>query len=333
MTELRFGDSDALRCRFVVSPLWETLAAVRLLKDHHHRPLYLPWLEAHAETAAGLDLDVLRAVQPHTGYTPDFLAPPPGATGAAFHTELARVRATPVDRVVAELTQSLDQSTNPYASHLEQLLADPSATRDLLADTMASAWTALIQPDWPAIRRVLDDDIAYRGHQLTTGGLAALFDDLHPTLTWIENRLVATRYRDRDRDLSGAGLLLVPSVFTWPYLSLFVDPVYQPSLVYPARGAARLWTDAPHPHPTGSPISSAAPAPRCSRRSTHPPPPPTWRGSTGWPWLPSPGTSPPCTPPDLPLAAAPVTRCTTAVPTSDRLSLTPPSSSRPQAGN
>ena len=105
----------------------------------------------------------------------------------------------------------------------------------------------MIQPDWPLISRVLEDDIAYRGQQLTDGGLAALFDDLHPTLTWEDDRLIATRYRSEDRDLTGQGLLLAPGVFAWPYLVIVVDPSYQPTLVYPARGAARLWSDAPAP--------------------------------------------------------------------------------------
>ena len=85
---------------------------------------------------------------------------------------------------------------------------------------------------------------------MTTGGLAALFDDLHPTLRWDDGRLLATRYRDHDRDLAGAGLLLTPSVFNWPHLAIFVDPAYQPTLVYPARGTGRLWTDSAPPPDT-----------------------------------------------------------------------------------
>jgi DNA-binding transcriptional ArsR family regulator len=81
-------------------------------------------------------------------------------------------------------------------------------------------------------------------------GLAALFDDLHATLTWEDDRLVATRYREPDHELTGEGLLLVPGVFAWPHLVLVVAPSYQPTLVYPARGAVRLWSDAPDPPDT-----------------------------------------------------------------------------------
>jgi hypothetical protein len=227
--------------------LWETMSAVRVLNGSRHRPLYTPWVAAKAELTAKLDLRGLKALQPRVGFTPDFLTPPPKASRAKFATEIARVRSTPLDRVRAELIRSRDELDNPGAAEINRMLDDLAGTRERLADEIESAWTTLIQPDWPLISRVLEDDIAYRGRQLTDGGLAALFDDLHPTLTWEDDRLIATRYREPDGELTGQGLLLVPGVFAWPYLVMVVDPTYQPTVVYPARGAARLWSDAPAP--------------------------------------------------------------------------------------
>jgi DNA-binding transcriptional ArsR family regulator len=247
MTALRFGETDALRCRFAISPLFETLAGVRLIARHHRRSVYDPWLEAKAAAVAALDLDPLHVVQPHIGHTPDFLAPPPRERTNSFEAELPRVRATARTRIVTELKRSRDEPVNPRAEQINRMLTDPLAARDQLADTIAQAWTTLIEPDWPAIHRVLEDDIAYRSTQLTSGGLAALFDDLHPNLVWHDNQLIAARYDDQDRDLAGAGLLLMPSAFTWPHLLLIVDRPYQPTIVYPARGIARLWTDTPPP--------------------------------------------------------------------------------------
>ncbi|GAB2584073.1 DUF5937 family protein [Kribbella endophytica] len=245
MTVLRFNRADALRCRFGVSPLWETVSAVRVLNGSKHRPLYSPWVAAKAEAAKKLDLTMLRAVQPRTGFTPDFLTPPPKASRAKFSTEIARVRTAPLDVVRAELIRSRDELNNPAAPAIDRMLADPAGTRERFADQIESAWTTLIEPDWPAISRVLNDDIAHRGEQLTSGGLAKLFDDLHPTLSWDDDRLIASRYREPDHELAGEGLLLIPGAFAWPYLVAIVAPGYQPTLVYPARGAARLWDDAP----------------------------------------------------------------------------------------
>ena len=247
MTVLRFTQADALRCRFGTSPLWETMSAVRVLNWHQQRPLYSPWVATKAELAAKLDLRLLQAVQPQAGFTPDFLTPPPRASRAKFATEIARVRNAPLDRVRAELIRSRDELNNPRGPEIDRLLVDLAGAREQLADQIESAWETLIKPDWPTISRVLDDDIAHRGAQLTSGGLAELFDDLHPTLTWEEDRLVAARNRTNDHELTGQGLLLVPGVFAWPYLVMVVAPSYQPTLVYPARGAARLWSDVPAP--------------------------------------------------------------------------------------
>ena len=236
-----------MRCRFGTSPLWETMSAVRVLNWHQQRPLYSPWVAVKAELAAKLDLRLLHAVQPQAGFTPDFLTPPPRASRAKFATEIARVRSAPLDRVRAELIRSRDVLNNPGGPEIDRLLADPAGARERMADEIESAWETLIRPDWPIISRVLDDDIAHRGEQLTSGGLAELFDDLHPTLTWEEDRLVAVRNRADDHELTGQGLLLVPGVFAWPYLVMVVAPSYQPTLVYPARGAARLWSDVPAP--------------------------------------------------------------------------------------
>ena len=247
MTVLRFGRGDVVRCRFGISPLWETISAVRVLHGHKHRPLYSPWVAAKAEVAAGLDLHMLRAVQPRAGFTPDFLTPPPKASRARFGTEIARVRSAPLHQVRAELIRSRDELNNPGGPEIDRMLADPAGARERFADEVETAWTTLIEPDWPLISRVLEDDLAYRGQQLTSGGLAELFDDLHPTLTWEDDQLIASRYREPDRELTGQGLLLVPGVFAWPHLVMVVAPSYQPTVVYPARGAARLWSDAPAP--------------------------------------------------------------------------------------
>ena len=248
MTRLRFSESDALRCRFTVSPLWETHAALRIVYGRHRRPLYDPWLAQRREAADAADLTLLRAIQPQVGYAPDFLSPPPLASNTTVETELERVRRTPLKRVAAELTRCRDQEpANPNAAMLQPLVADPARALEQLADVIERAWRVLVEPDWTRVRRILDDDIAYRGECLVRNGLAGLFTDLHPGLGWQDGELVAARAADADRDLAGKGLLLVPSAFNWPYVSVIVDRAYQPTVIYPARGIARLWTDAPPP--------------------------------------------------------------------------------------
>jgi DNA-binding transcriptional ArsR family regulator len=247
VTELRFGNADMLRCRFAVSPLWETHSAVRVMFADHRRPLYDPWIARRRAAADALDFRLLRAAQPHVGYAPDFLAPPPRTPTTTFAAELDRVRRTPLDQVAEELARCRDQSTNPLAEVLDPLVRDPRDARDQFCQALRIAWSVLLRPDWSKVRRILDDDVAYRGTGLTNGGLDGLFDDLHPNLAWTGSSLVAAYATDANRDLAGQGLLLIPSAFNWPHLSVITDQPYQPTLVYPARGTARLWTDTPLP--------------------------------------------------------------------------------------
>lgn len=247
LTRLRFGESDALRCRFAVSPLWETHSALRVIYGPHRRPMYDKWLARRRRAADSADLDLLLAAQPHSGYAPDFLSPPPLTSTTSFDNEIERVRRTPLRQIAKELARCRDQETNPLGDLLTPLIEDPRSGREQFVTALRAAWRTLVEPDWPKVKRILDDDIAYRGTCLTAGGWAALFDDLHPNLAWADGELVASSANDADRDLAGTGLVLVPSAFNWPHISVIVDPPYQPTLVYPARGTARLWTDSPAP--------------------------------------------------------------------------------------
>ena len=60
----------------------------------------------------------------------------------------------------------------------------PGAARDLLADMLHRAWSALIEPWWPRLRDVLDADITFRARRLANAGVAAALDGLHPKVSW-----------------------------------------------------------------------------------------------------------------------------------------------------
>ena len=70
---LVFGRDDPARVRFAVSPLWETMAAVRVLLEPQRRAYHLPWLDAVRPDLDRLDLWpllVLSSPQPRwTGRT------------------------------------------------------------------------------------------------------------------------------------------------------------------------------------------------------------------------------------------------------------------------
>ena len=95
--------------------------------------LHLPWVRATRPLVAGLDLSELFALVPVHGATADFLAPPPGSPLPDFAEELEAVRATPPDRVAAELAE-VAGLPGPVA---ERIRGDPGAAISRLADTLA----------------------------------------------------------------------------------------------------------------------------------------------------------------------------------------------------
>ncbi|MFE1176949.1 DUF5937 family protein [Streptomyces sp. NPDC058773] len=245
---LHFGADDLLRIRFAVSPLCETHEAVRTLRRADRHGYHTPWLRRMRETVAGLDLRPLWLFMPAVppGYTPDFLGRPPDTPLAGFDEELARLRATEPALARAEMAKSL--ASRPEAAESARgraALADPARAVQELADVTERAWQALVAPDWPRLRALLEAEIAYRSRQLADGGLQRLFADLHPRLSWAGDTLTVRTRTDfaQMQDLDGRGVLLLPSAFVWPDVVSGFDPPWQPAVIYPARGIGGLWTE------------------------------------------------------------------------------------------
>ncbi|MFD1275269.1 DUF5937 family protein [Streptomyces kaempferi] len=243
---MRFGPDDLLRCRFGISPLWETQGAVRALKQVRLQGYHLPWLRQTEAAARELDLTPLWLLMPYPGHTPDFLCPPPDGPLTSIEEDLARVRATDPDTARDDLARSL--ADTPGAADTPQgraMLADPARAVRELADLCERVWHALVAPYWPRLRAVLEADIAFRARQLADDGLTGLFADLHPSLSWANGTLTLHRRTEHDRDLGGDGLVLAPSVFVWPDVAAGFDPPWQGTIVYPARGIGGLWQAPP----------------------------------------------------------------------------------------
>jgi DNA-binding transcriptional ArsR family regulator len=229
----RFASShDVLSCRWAVSPLRETLGAVRMLGRPHRQGYHLPWLRSVESTVERLDLTVLPALLGRH-YTPDFLCPPPNGPRPSFEEELARVRSTEPERVAAELARA--PSTGLPVS------AGPAERRDLLADAVEDVWRRLLAPWWPRISEVLENDIAHWTRVLADEGLGAVLADLHPKVSWSRDAVTVALPVDADREIDATGLLLMPSVFEWPDVGVAFDPPWTPTIDYSARGIAALW--------------------------------------------------------------------------------------------
>ncbi|MGP4050579.1 DUF5937 family protein [Streptomyces sp. 2A115] len=241
---MHFGEDDLLRCRFAISPLWETQEAVRTLNRPKRQGYHPRWLRRIGAAAAELDLTSLWLLMPQRGHTPDWVGPPPIGPAATFEEEIARVRAADPEAALDDMAEALADTPGAAESPRGRaLLADPARAVRELADLLETAWHRLIEPDWPRLRDLLEADVSFHSRRLAEVGLGGLLPELDPRFTWDAGTLTVEWKGEHIRELGGQGLVLMPSVFSWPDVVSGFDPPWQPTLAYPARGIGELWAE------------------------------------------------------------------------------------------
>jgi DNA-binding transcriptional ArsR family regulator len=241
MVRFTFAADDLLRTRFAISPLMELVGALYARRDPDHYWVHQPWTRWVLPRTAHLDLELLELATPRSRpFYPVFLAPPPRTPHAEIRDELERVRATPPDRVAAEVARAYPEGV-PAAGRL--LITDPARALDLLVNQMRAFWEAALAPWWDRISANLEAEIAWRARRLAAIGPGSAFTGLHETVRWREGALEVhpTRKAPADVDLAGRGITLLPAVFTWPSVWPRSDPPWDPALVYPPPGISELW--------------------------------------------------------------------------------------------
>ncbi|MFJ9816614.1 ArsR/SmtB family transcription factor [Streptomyces sp. NPDC101151] len=203
-------NADTLaRSRFVISPLTETFASLKLLHaGSGTHPGEREWLRAHLPGYRALleaDPVTARLVRAGLGrdWIADFLTPTPHDE-EDFADGVARVRAAGPAAARAHLRLSL---AGPLPAVLD---------RDDLPERAAAllewVWEQTVRPCWERRRRVLEADVVARTAQVSRGGWVSVLDSLRPGGTrWLgENRFQVNLHEYPPREISGAELVFVP---------------------------------------------------------------------------------------------------------------------------
>jgi hypothetical protein len=245
-----FSVEDLVRTRFAISPMWELVRSLVVLRDPSYAASHVPWLRTLDGRLDGSALTGAIALLPPRGYTPDFLTPPPAGPLGSIEDDLAALRATDAADIRSEL--ELFRSQHPGSGGVvEPWLRDPRRSVQQLADVLSRYWADAVEPVWPRVRAFLDADVAFRSRRLAEGGPARLFSELHESVTWSGDHLdVSVPAHSATVELAGRGLVLMPSAFSAVRPRVIDRPPWQPTLIYPARGIATLWDDAA-PAPEG----------------------------------------------------------------------------------
>ena len=255
MIRIELGVDDLADTRFGISPLTETVFSLWALTDPSRHTLHLPWLRAvHGElepTDARLLYALVGPSRARSDFRgnpsrplPDFLTPRPAKFISTFDDELAAVRATAPDIVRRDLmaTHAPDQ--------VPEVLRPAMRSDDrAICDALQRHWERALAPSWAQMRLVLEADTTYRARQLATGGARSLFADIHANLRWSDGVLSISEMIGQHTVIAGGrGLLLIPSIFAYKPVPP-LDPGEPPSVGYPSRGIATLWSPPPYPEP------------------------------------------------------------------------------------
>lgn len=234
---MHVGTNDWRHCRFAVSPLHETTAALRMVRRVRDGELApdLPWEIAAVRRAAELPLATLLDLLPRGSWSPDVLNPPPPGPQQAFEDELQLVADVRADRFAEELTICRS------AQGLSASQADPEAQQAEILHLLELAWRELLLPSWPQLRDLLSSDVAVRARHLAAGGLAAVLADLHPQVRLVGSSIVVGIAHTDDVQLGGRGLTLLPTAWGSGVGAMWHLP-WQPAVTYPARGTRAAWT-------------------------------------------------------------------------------------------
>lgn len=220
--------------RFVLSPLAETFASLKLLHSGAAgHPGEHAWLRTHLPAyRRRLAADPVTALLVRAGigreWIADFLTPTP-RDEESFEDGVARVRAADPDGARAHLRVSL---AGPLPAALEREDLPERAAR-----LLEHVWTDAVRPYWDRRRRVLEADVVARTAQVSRGGWAAVLDALRPGTRWLgENRLQINAHEYPPREISGAQLVFVPVTPQTGWVS-WEESERRYAVVYPCVGA------------------------------------------------------------------------------------------------
>ncbi|AYF99381.1 transcriptional regulator [Protaetiibacter intestinalis] len=232
MLRYRLVDADIGGIRFGISPLCELGLSLRAIRDPGAFPLQLGWLRRTEAARSRIDMTTLMALIDDRLWTPDFLNPRPASPLTRIDEEFAALEALDPDVFTHDLEAVHGRVPAP-------LRGDRPAAIRRTVRALRQLWDEAFAPHWPRMRAVLEADVVYRGRRISRHGLADMFGGLSSTVSF-DGTVVSIALRDpTDREYAGAGLTLVPTMFTRRASAPVGDG--PPMLMYPARGQGALW--------------------------------------------------------------------------------------------
>jgi DNA-binding transcriptional ArsR family regulator len=256
LVRVNFTADDLARTRFSTAPppLMETgLAMIELRRAAvaRGRVRTRPWLREAWRTFPSTARPLLDLFGPR-GPWPDFM----DSAVADLAEGLEIVRSTPPEHIRSELTGQWGDRPGRPPAWLRDLADGDREALEVVVRALRGLHDAVVAPRWDNVVSSFHADVARRMPVLAVGGLQTLFGTLHQQLQWRNEGLQRPGY-DREFELHGGGLMLIPSAF-WtgpPVFSIDDREHCGGALIYAAQPSGYPSQPGQLPGPDGDPLA------------------------------------------------------------------------------
>ncbi|MFI7679170.1 DUF5937 family protein [Actinophytocola sp. NPDC049390] len=249
------------RLRFAASPLAELTAMLHVLAEPGHHPQLAGWA---ADVWAGLAPTLAERLKEAEflwrSSRADFLVPArPRPTLAEELDDVDRIddeayvtaalvttcgsnrvhygMPSPLtDATARERALDLAQARGAVQeAFAERLLADPSAVRARVRDTLEQCAEAFFDAAWRDVAPQLTADLRMKNDLLKRQGIGAALASVSSAVTLAPdgNRIIVDKLQDTATAADGTGVTFLPSAFGRPHLVAVYAPGWQPVVQYP----------------------------------------------------------------------------------------------------
>ena len=260
MPVLHTTSDDLVKLRFAHRPLLEIPLSYRVLVNPVFQAPHRQWVEDARRALDSIELPYMSALVADHGYIPDFITPTPLTTGMNIDDDFDALLDTPDDTIRRNI-QELMANAGETETRLV-FITHPHEALHHLIDEMRLYWQRTLAQSWSRMTGVIEGDILYRGKQLALDGPDSLFEDLHPTIAYRQNQIQLGEccrhaHCPSEVSLEGAGVQLVPTIFTGGGCVVHVTPERRAMILYKARGAGLYHRDSRAAQPLEQALGTA----------------------------------------------------------------------------
>ncbi|MFC7327357.1 ArsR/SmtB family transcription factor [Marinactinospora rubrisoli] len=233
MLRIHFTPEAPERVRALTGPdpMWEILLSLHMVQTRPALPLFEQW-RYRVQSGMSREMWFLTELAPPAGYSPDFLTPMCGPDG--LDRGIDTLLRTPGPRLRRELGQLGRQ--RPLSPAVRSLVHHENGLRPVAA-TLRRYFDLALAPEWDRIQNAAE--LGHRDGRLRHPTATRLPGALRPAARFRGPWLLEVAYPfQRDLDLRGRDLHLIPSVFCRRYPIALQDPGLPPVVVYPLSAAS-----------------------------------------------------------------------------------------------